>query len=237
VIAIFFVSPMIITVLSVPLLGESIGIHRLASVSAGMAGVLMIMQPGSGDFQPENLLVIGSAFSYALFQIWTRRLKADGSLSAMVTVQHLCYFVVGAIMVVANVIWPVSPTGNTTLDFLLRGPVLMSVTDWLFILICCVSVLFLSVASSNAYRSIEASVIAPFEYTAIPFGAFWGVVIWGEWPATTAWIGMLLILFGGIYTLFRENIRNVDVATSVPMPAAAAAQQNFDEETGSQDNK
>ena len=152
VIAIFFVSPMIITLLSVPLLGESIGIHRLASVSAGMAGVLMIMQPGSGDFQPENLLVIGSAFSYALFQIWTRRLKADGSLSAMVTVQHLCYFVVGAVMVVANVIWPVSSAGNTTLDFLLRGPVLMSVTDWLFILICCVSVLFLSVASSNAYR-------------------------------------------------------------------------------------
>jgi drug/metabolite transporter (DMT)-like permease len=140
-------------------------------------------------------------------------------------------------MVVANVIWPVSPTGNTTLDFLLRGPVLMSFTDWLFILICCVSVLFLSVASSNAYRSIEASVIAPFEYTAIPFGAFWGVVIWGEWPATTAWIGMVLILFGGIYTLFRENIRNVDVATSVPMPAAAAAQQNFDEETASQDDK
>jgi len=138
---------------------------------------------------------------------------------------------------VANVIWPVSPTGNTTLDFLLRGPVLMSVTDWLFILICCVSVLFLSVASSNAYRSIEASVIAPFEYTAIPFGAFWGVVIWGEWPATSAWIGMLLILFGGIYTLFRENIRNVDVATSVPMPAAAAAQQNFDEETESPDTK
>lgn len=79
--------------------------------------------------------------------------------------------------------------------------------------------------------------IAPFEYTAIPFGAFWGVVIWGEWPATSAWIGMLLILFGGIYTLFRENIRNVDVATSVPMPAAAAAQQNFDEETESPDNK
>jgi len=47
----------------------------------------------------------------------------------------------------------------------------------------------------------------------------------------------LLILFGGIYTLFRENIRNVDVATSVPMPAAAAAQQNFDEETDSPEHK
>ena len=140
-------------------------------------------------------------------------------------------------MVVANVIWPLPPTGNATFDFLVRGPVLMSSMDWLFVVICCLSVLFLSVASSNAYRSVEASLIAPFEYTAIPFGAVWGVVIWGEWPATTAWIGMLLILFGGIYTLFRENIRNVDVATSVPMPAAAAAQQNFDGETRSQDNK
>ena len=112
----------------------------------------------------------------------------------------------------------------------------MSFIDWLFVLICCMSVLFLSVASSNAYRSVEASVIAPFEYTAIPFGAFWGVVIWGEWPTAQAWIGMVLILVGGIYTLYRENIRNVDVASLAPMPAAAAVvQQTFDNETKSND--
>ena len=232
VIAIFFVAPMMITLLSVPFLGEKIGVHRLASVSVGMIGVLVIIQPGGTEFQKENLLVIGAAVSYALFQIWTRWLKADGSLSAMVTVQHLCYFFVGALMVAANVIWPVPPTGNATFDFLVRGPVLMSLIDWLFVFICCLSVLFLSVASSNAYRSVEASVIAPFEYTAIPFGAFWGVVIWGEWPTAHAWIGMALILFGGIYTLYRENIRNIDVASSAPMPAAAAeVQQNFNDET------
>ena len=134
-------------------------------------------------------------------------------------------------MVSANVIWPMPPTGNASLDFLMRGPVVMSSMDWLFVLICCLSVLFLSVASSNAYRSVEASVIAPFEYTAIPFGAFWGVVIWGEWPTAQAWIGMVLILFAGIYTLYRENIRNTDVASSAPMPAAAAiVQQNFNDE-------
>ena len=76
--------------------------------------------------------------------------------------------------------------------------------------------------------------IAPFEYTAIPFGAFWGVVIWGEWPTAQAWIGMVLILFAGIYTLYRENIRNIDVASSALMPAAAAiVQQNFNDETKS----
>jgi len=152
VIAIFFVSPMIITLLSVPFLGETIGVHRLASVSAGMAGVIIIIEPGGSDFQPESLLVVGAAVSYALFQIWTRRLKAEGSLSAMVTVQHLSYFVVGALMTLGNALWPVAPTGNATLDFLARGPVIMSMTDWLFITICCVTVLFLSVASSNAYR-------------------------------------------------------------------------------------
>ena len=233
VIAIFFVAPLIITLLSVPLLGEKIGVHRLASVSAGMVGVLIIIQPGGeADFQKENFLVIGAAVSYALFQIWTRRLKADGSLSAMVMVQHLCYFAVGMLMVTANMIWPMPPTGNSSLDFLLRGPAAMALMDWLFVLICCLSVLFLSVASSNAYRSVEASVIAPFEYTAIPFGTFWGVVIWGEWPTVNAWIGMLLILFAGMYTLYRENIRDIDVVSSTPMPAAAAvSQQNFDEET------
>ena len=57
-------------------------------------------------------------------------------------------------------------------------------------------------------------------------------MIWGEWPTAHTWFGMVLILFGGIYTLYRENIRNVDVASSAPMPAAAAsAQQNFDDGT------
>ncbi len=190
----------------------------------------MIIHPTGNDFQSENLLVIGSAVSYALFQIWTRRLKADGSLSAMVTVQHLCYLFVGALMVI-NVVLPVQPTGNSSLDFLLRSPVMMSLNDWIFILICCFSVLFLSVASSNAYRSVEASIIAPFEYTAIPFGAFWGVVIWGEWPTMNGWMGMALICLGGIYTLFREKISNVDVVTSSPMPAAASLQQNFEGKT------
>ena len=225
VITIFFISPMIITLLSVPFLGETIGIHRLASVSAGMVGVLVIIEPGSSEFQSESLLVVGAALSYAIFQIWTRRLKSVGSLSAMVTVQHLCYFIVGGGMMFCNTIWPLAATGNVTLDFLFREPVTMSVTDWLFITICCVSVLLLSVASSNAYRSVEASVIAPFEYTALPFAAFWGVVIWGEWPTTNAWAGMALILIGGIYTLYRENIQDVDVVTLAPMPAAAAVGQ------------
>ena len=91
-----------------------------------------------------------------------------------------------------------------------------------YLVICSFSVLLLSYASSNAYRSVEASVIAPFEYVAIPFGVFWGVVIWDEWPDQMVIIGITLILAGGLYTLYRENVRSIDVITSSPMPATAA---------------
>ena len=222
VIAIFFVSPLIISLLSVPFLGETIGIHRFASVSIGMFGVVVIIKPTNADFQVESLLAFGAAICYAIFQIWTRRLKAQGSLSAMVTVQHLCYLFAGLFLLALTMIWPHENTGNASVDFLRRGPVKISLVDWFFLLICSGSVLLLSVASSNAYRSIEASIIAPFEYTAIPFGALWGILIWGSWPSGSDFMGMLLILFGGIYTLHRENIRQIDFATSTPMPASTA---------------
>ena len=88
-VAIFFVAPLLITLFSVPFLGERIGIHRSLSVLAGMAGVLLIIRPGTDSFQQETLLVLAAALSYALFQIWTRRLKSVGNLEAMVTVQHV----------------------------------------------------------------------------------------------------------------------------------------------------
>ena len=167
-VAIFFTAPLLITLLSVPLLGEKIGIHRVMSVIAGMAGCLLIIRPGTADFQVETLLVLGSALSYALFQIWTRRLKSVGDLPAMVAVQHCCYAVAGGVMVLFNIALPFNELENASLAFLLRGPISVDATDFAFIFICAFAVLLLSVASSNAYRCVEASLIAPFEYTAIP---------------------------------------------------------------------
>ena len=231
VIAIFFVSPMIITILSVPFLGETIGLHRLAAVSAGMVGVLFIIRPGGVQFQVETLFVVMSAFSYAAFQIWTRRLKAVGNLGGMIAVQHICYLTVGVGFMMVNIIWPIDQSGNPTVDFLLRAPSMMSLTHIGYLVICSFSVLLLSFASSNAYRSVEASVIAPFEYVAIPLGVVWGILIWDEWPDQMVLIGIALILAGGLYTLYRENVQSVDVITSSPMPATAAIAQSSDDDT------
>ena len=72
--------------------------------------------------------------------------------------------------------------------------------------------------------------IAPFEYTAIPFAVIWGIAIWGDWPDIWSWFGMGLILLGGLYTIWREHARDIEVMTSAPMPASASAAQHIDEE-------
>ena len=220
-IAIFFTAPLLITLLSVPLLGEKIGIHRVMSVIAGMAGCLLIIRPGTADFQGETLLVLGSALSYAVFQIWTRRLKSVGDLPAMVAVQHCCYAVAGSVMVLFNFALPFNELENASLAFLLRGPISVDVTDFAFIFICAFAVLLLSVASSNAYRCVEASLIAPFEYTAIPMGVFWGIIIWDDWPVSSAWVGMALILLGGCMPS-TVNTHAMYGDHQVPMPASTA---------------
>ena len=225
VISIFFVSPLLITLLSVPLLGERIGIHRVLSVCLGLCGVMLIIRPGTDEFRIESVIVFAAALSYALFQIWTRRLKGTGSLSAMVAVQQICYIVAALPVLVINAIWPRPESANVSLDFMLRAPAMPTGQDMLFLGFCTLAVLFLSMASSNAYRSVEASIIAPFEYTAIPFAVIWGILIWNEWPDALSWGGMVMILAGGSYTIYRERARDIEVMTGAPMPASASVSQ------------
>jgi hypothetical protein len=116
----------------------------------------------------DGALVMASAVCYALFQIWTRRLKSVGNLQAMVTVQHYCYLLSALPFFILNWLMTWELSGNPSLDFLLRPAVAPTATDLIYLGICAFAVLFLSTASSNAYRSVEASLIAPFEYTASP---------------------------------------------------------------------
>ena len=76
--------------------------------------------------------------------------------------------------------------------------------------------------------------IAPFEYTAIPFAVIWAIVIWDDWPDGLSWLGMGLILLGGLYTIWRERAREVKVMTSTPMPASASAAQAAEGEADSE---
>ena len=234
VVSIFFVSPLLITLLSSIVLKEKIGIHRISSVLVALFGVILIMRPGTENFQPEMLLALGAALSYAVFQIFTRSLKSEGNLYALVTIQNFCYLLSAIPLLFINWFNPMEPSGNLSIDFLLRGPIYPTFQDYVYIIICAFSVLMLSITSSHAYRTVEASLLAPFEYVAIPFSIFWGIAIFGDWPSNLSWVGMTFILFGGIYAIYRERVREIEIISNIPMPASVAMYQKSKSENGSE---
>ena len=226
VVSIFFISPLLITFLSSIVLKEKIGIHRVTSVIGALIGVMFVMKPGTSEFHPEMLFALGSAISYAIFQIFTRSLKSDGNLPALITIQHLCYFLSALPLLAFNWSGGLNSTGNMSFDFLLRATVSPTFMEVIYIAICAGTVLFLSLVSSFAYRNVEASLIAPFEYVAIPVSVVWGILIWGDYPSSTAWIGMGLIISSGIYVVYRERVNQVETTSRVPMPGSAGMVQN-----------
>jgi len=231
--AIFFTAPLLISLLSVPILGEKLGIYRIGAVLFGMAGVLVIVRPGSDDFTFAYLMPIASAIAYATFQIVTRYIRNDASLLSMVVVQNLVYFAAGIIGVAAGMALFKTPIDGEIMGFLTRGPAAPFLHEYFFLLVGGFIVLTLSFASANAYSNVEATLIAPFEYVALPMAILWGIVFWGEWPDTQAWIGMSMIMGAGIVVIYRENIKSEETASAAPMRAASVVSviQNQDDDT------
>ena len=224
--AIFFVCPVIISLLSVPLLGERLGLWRGFAVLVGFAGVIVILIPkingGMTNLGWPLLFPLGSAFFYAAYQIVTRMMRDDASALTMSVVQILAYFCFGLIFGLLLWLLPISFEEDTPSAFLLRDWIVPDWRHWVLMGLCAAIVLFLSFAAANAYRVAEATFVAPFEYAAVPFAIFWGGMIWGNWPDWYGYVGTAMIIGAGLLILVRESQKEVDVVTSTPLSSSSA---------------
>ena len=206
-IAIFFVAPLFITALSVPLLGESVGPRRWAAVFVGLAGTVVMMRPGQAVFAWVALLPVVAAFSYAFMQMLTRRLGATDKASTMAFYIQIMFIVMSGGIGLAVGDGRFAGTGNVSMEFFLRAWIWPALGDlWLFGW-CGIASGIGGYLLSQAYRQGQANVVAPFEYVALPLAVVWGALIWGDRPDATATFGMALIAGSGLYTLYRENVR------------------------------
>lgn len=105
---------------------------------------------------------------------------------------------------------------DASLDFLLRAWVWPAPQDYPVLLGIGVASTIGGFLISQAYRLCEAGLAAPFEYTGLVLAIFWGVVIFGEWPDATVWIGVTLIVGSGIFMLWREGVVNARSSRSRP---------------------
>jgi drug/metabolite transporter (DMT)-like permease len=188
VIAIGFSAPIFITALSVPLLGESVGIRRWSAVLVGFVGVLIMVRPGTGLFQETALIALVSTLFYGLAMIFIRGLgRTEGTGAIAFYYSLTCTVLAGASL---PFLW-VTPSLGDLLLLVTIG--LVGGCGQLFV--------------TAAFRIGPVAVIAPFDYATMIYGAVLGFVFWGEVPDRLLIVGAVIVVASGLYILHRETRR------------------------------
>jgi drug/metabolite transporter (DMT)-like permease len=186
--AFIFATPLLITVLSVPLLGETVRWRRWSAVMVGFVGVLVMLRPGEGalDFAAGAALLAASASALSIILV--------RKLSATETTASIAFYTNAAVVVVMGSLLPVHFVPPTLPDLGLMAVAGLSGGAAVMFLIA-------------GYRRAQAAVVAPFQYSQMLWGVVLGYLLWGDVPATAVAVGATIVVASGLYILYREVIR------------------------------
>ncbi len=185
-ITIAFTAPLFITILSRPLLGEKIGPRRWGAVMIGFVGILVALRPGVGGIGIGPILVIISAFAYALSMCLLRRFAGQEPTHNILFYSAIGAFLVGGFNSVP--IW-IEPDA----------------VDWGLLLLVGVWGVFGSYAVIRAYRLGEASMLAPLEYTALIWSIMFDLWLFGLTPVPAVLLGAAIVIASNVYIAHREH--------------------------------
>ena len=181
-----FTAPLMVTALSVPMLGEHVGWRRWSAVVAGFVGVLIILRPVGSEVSFAAVAVLFAAFCYACMAITARKLSATESSYAL-SIYVIVGPLVASLLLLGQGTWQ-APDASGWLLFALAGA--CSVIAWIGII--------------GGYRRASPALLAPFEYTALVGGAIAGYLIWDEVPDRWVALGATVIIGSGLFVVYRE---------------------------------
>ena len=203
-VAISFMSPLVVTALSVPLLGERVGIQRWSAVIIGFGGVLIIVNPSRGMFTPGVTVAICGAIASAVAMITIRQLNRTDPPLAIVF-----YFTVFSTLFTAlplPFVW-VSPSGS----------------DWGLLALMGLTGGIGQYLMTRAYGLAPAAVISPFSYSGLLWATVLGWLLWSDVPKPQVFAGAAVVIASGLYILYRETRKKVrGAAPSVTPPTRQA---------------
>ena len=188
-VAISFVSPLMVTALSVPLLGEAVGGRRWSAVAIGFIGAMIIIRPGMGVMHWAAWLLLGLALAFALYQITTRMLSQTDDPMATLFISA----VVGAIItsLVVPFYWQ-SPAGIGIWILLALMGIMGGLGHYILI---------------RSFEFAPVAVLAPLSYTALLWNTLFGFLVFGDLPDRWTLIGAAILIATGIYILYREGVQ------------------------------
>ncbi len=186
--AIFATYPLMVTALAGPMLGESAGWRRWLAIFVGFLGMLIILRPGSGVFQPLAIIPLISALMFALYAVLTRyAARLDSAMTSFVWTG-----VVGALAmtVIGLFNWE-----------------MMSFGDSLWMLTLCITGVLGHWLLIRVYEVAEASAVQPFAYFHLVFAVIIGLFVFGEALEMNVVAGAALIVTAGVFALWRAHVR------------------------------
>ena len=188
-IAVTFVAPFVVTMFSALLLKEKVGIHRWSAVIVGFLGTLVILRPGFDGFEPALLLAVLAAVLFAFRQIISRYLS--GSDKTETTVAYTALVAVMVLFIPLPFVWQ-TPVSGFHLLLMTIMAILAGLGELLVI---------------KALEVALAVVVSPVHYTILIWGSLYGYFVFGDFPDYLTWIGAIIIILSGLYTLYRERKR------------------------------
>ena len=186
--AIAFVGPIIVTALSVPMLGERVGLRRWTAVTVGFAGALIIIRPGANVAHWGAVLVLLDALCYAVYQVLSRKIGSHDPAQTSITLAGI-----GGLLLA----WLTLPFGTLKLPTnlldlaLFFGLGLWGLLGHYFV--------------TKAYQWSRASIIAPIGYGELVGSTLLGWLVFSEFPDRWTWLGAGVIVASGLYITYREQ--------------------------------
>jgi drug/metabolite transporter (DMT)-like permease len=206
-IAPFFAAPTMISLLSIPLLGERTSSAAWAAIILGLCGVLVILQPGTELFNPAALFTLASAATYAFAMVVARKLGVTESAPVMAFYQNAVYLV-GAVLIAGTFqLLHIHDAVHPSFNFLVRAWTWPKTHDLLLMASCGIIAAVAMSLLTQAYRMAAPNLVTVFEYTGMVWAPLWGLLFFGEVPRFYTLLGMFLIFVAGLISIHLASRR------------------------------
>ncbi len=206
--SLYFTAPLFITFLSWVTTRVPIGWRRLTGVIIGLVGVVFIVKPGVGDIPLlPALMAVASAFFYALSALMTNWLGRTEST----TVQSVTFVIMN--LIIGALFWAIFGEGWAVdhapegLEVLLKAWVWPTRADVLIMVGIGLGSAIGFIMLTAAYRNLEPSFAAPFEYCLLGYNLLWGLLLFRQVPDALTLVGIAIIVSSGLFVLYREGER------------------------------
>jgi len=185
---ILFAMPLLVTLLAIPMLGERVGLHRAAAIVVGLAGVLVVLRPGSADLTLGHAAALAGAVFSALSSIIMRKIgRAERTVVLQLYPLLVNFVVMGAALPFVYVPVDIVDLGASAVVALLA----------LIAMTCLVT----------AYRLAPAVIVAPMQYSQIIWASLFGAIFFDESLDRMTMLGTGIIIASGLYIVLREDRR------------------------------